>query len=120
MPQDEYEVKCPRSNATIRRSAGPRRRRAWEAADMPAPLPPMTTSLSGRPAPDSWSATPRPYRHALLGGERNRGVANHAARIAGGLGAGGVVQHPWGQPVVPGPADRATQREHPARVAYAD
>src|SRR4051794_21820033 len=46
MPQAEYEVLRPRSNATISRSSDFRRRRACEAADIPAASPPTMTSRS--------------------------------------------------------------------------
>lgn len=49
IPQAEYEVKEPRSKAVIRNESGPRRRRAWEAADMPAASAPMTTKCSAIP-----------------------------------------------------------------------
>src|SRR5512135_2244409 len=51
MPQAEYDVKPPRSNATISRSSGPRRRRACDAALIPAASAPMTTIRSRTVAP---------------------------------------------------------------------
>src|SRR4051812_14615581 len=106
MPQEEYEVKWPRSNATMRRSSGPRRRRACEAADMPAPFAPMTTS---RCCPTRLTL----YARA----ERQGRVADDAGPVAGRVGAGGVVQQARGEAGVAGPADRAAQREHAAGVA---
>src|SRR5215471_15377055 len=50
MPHAEYEVYGPRSKATISRSSGCRRRRARDAAVMPAASPPMTTSRSVTPS----------------------------------------------------------------------
>ena len=46
MPQAEYDVDRPRSNATIDRSSSSRRRRACAAALIPAASPPMTTKRS--------------------------------------------------------------------------
>src|SRR5215207_1934578 len=77
MPHAEYEVYGPRSKATISRSSGSRRRRARDAAVMPAASPPMTTSRS---------VTPRR-------GSRRRLCPQAAERLDHGFGLGHEPPH---------------------------
>ena len=68
MPHAEYDVKWPRSKATISRSPRSRRRRAWDAAAIPAASPPMTISRCRHGSP----SLSRAARAAGLPRERPR------------------------------------------------